>query len=169
MTKLLSPAKAPLLASVILLLLSAAEAFSPALPSRSSPLRRAAAPATIGTYVSGRLNGNPVVVRASEDDEAVGSLPTLPSQARREDGGAPADATPPAAAPAESVSVQAHKTVGDAEGAGEAASYPIDLPSPVLLSTSMVLAIAATGEEGEALFIFYFCSMPKLSSCIIRL
>jgi hypothetical protein len=32
----------------------------------------------------------------------------------------------------------------------EEASYPIDLPSPVLLGTSMILAIAATGRYYEA-------------------
>ena len=78
---------------------------------------------------------NAVQLRASEEGEDEVGLPPLPSQM---DAAALKELTAsPVASPVEPVSAVAEEE--------EETSYPINLPSPVLLATSMVLAIASTG------------------------
>jgi len=114
----------PLVAAIICLVYTA-EAFTPA--SRISLPR-----------VSSAVSRNSFQLRASEDeDEDVVSLPTLPSQQRA----SPVrveDLAPPKAA-----------VVKDTVEEEELRSYPIDLPSPVLLSTAMVLMISSIGSLFE--------------------
>lgn len=106
------------------------EAFAPG--SRTS----LSLPRVCGGGVEDRYNA--VQLRASEEGEDEVGLPPLPSQM---DAAALKELTAsPAASPVEPVSA-----VNIAEEEGET-SYPINLPSPVLLGTSMVLAIASTGE-----------------------
>mmetsp|Transcript_23988 Transcript_23988/g.42964 ORF Transcript_23988/g.42964 Transcript_23988/m.42964 type:complete len:182 (+) Transcript_23988:87-632(+) len=121
----------PLMASIILFY--TAEAFSPA-PKTS--LQRFSS--TVGV-VAGR---NAVQLQASEDGEDFTTdvgLPPLPSQK-----GAPPKEEP---APASVKPVAAASNA--VEEKDQEASYPIDLPSPVLLSTSMFLAISSIGSIFE--------------------
>ena len=84
-------------------------------------------------------------LRSSEDDEV--TLPTLPSQKDA----APVKVQEPVAAAPVAAPVTTSAVVKEEE---EGTSYPIDLPSPVLLGASMVLAISGTGEYT---FTIYYC------------
>lgn len=77
-------------------------------------------------------------LRSSEDDEV--TLPTLPSQ--KDAAPVKVEAAAPVAAPVTTIT---SSVVAKEEEEGT--SYPIDLPSPLLLGASMVLAISGTGEE----------------------
>lgn len=80
-------------------------------------------------------------LRSSEDDEV--TLPTLPSQ--KDAAPVKVEAAVPVAAPvAAPVTTSTSSVVAKEEEEGT--SYPIDLPSPLLLGASMVLAISGTGE-----------------------
>mmetsp|Transcript_11919 Transcript_11919/g.20704 ORF Transcript_11919/g.20704 Transcript_11919/m.20704 type:complete len:187 (+) Transcript_11919:49-609(+) len=90
---------------------------------------------------------NTVTLQATDDDEEPMGLPTLPSQK----GAAPKEevaSTPSAVATQASAPVASTNNVAVEE---EGTSYPIDLPSPVLLAASMVLAISSTGSLFEVL------------------
>lgn len=71
-------------------------------------------------------------MRAKDDDES-----TTPFESS-------STTTPPEP----SVSI-ASPTVVEQEPAGTATQYPVNLPSPLLLATSMIAAIAATGSTFE--------------------
>ena len=122
----------PLVAAFLLFYTS--EAFSPALPrtrcTSVSPMT------VVGAPLAGR---DGTQLRASEEgeDEPAG-LPTLPSQMD-----VPVSRAP-VTAPVEPTPVARKEVVVEEE---EETSYPINLPSPVLLGLSMVLAISSTGES----------------------
>ena len=75
-----------------------------------------------------------------DEEEAVG-LPPLPSQLAQT---AVAEETISSQKKEEAV-VSSSSAVATVEE--ETTSYPIDLPSPILLASSMVLAISSTGKK----------------------
>lgn len=132
MMKLLKTAM-PLMASIILFY--TAEAFSSA--PRTS-LQRVSCSSTAGV-VAGR---NSLQLQASEEGEDFTTdvgLPPLPSQKDAPPKEERTVASPVEPAPASN----------DVEVKEQEASYPIDLPSPALLATSMVLAISSIGSLFE--------------------
>jgi hypothetical protein len=119
----LSNAIAPFMAAILLVVYSA-EAFT-ASPRKSLPV------------VPSTVNGITFRFQASEGGNDSLGLPPLPSQK-----GAALKEEP---APVERIAVTLVPSTDAVEEDG--ASYPIDLPSPLLLATSMVLAISSTGKE----------------------
>lgn len=123
---------AVILTLVASILFYTAEAFSPA-PRASLP--RVSSPA--GSVA----RRNVLQLRASEEGNDVG-LPPLPSQKD-----AQAEEEPAMVLSAvESVPAESEQLTVEEN---EETSFPIDLPSPVLLATSMVLAISSTGEKPQ--------------------
>ncbi|KAL7547654.1 hypothetical protein ACHAWF_010944 [Thalassiosira exigua] len=138
--------KLPMIAvAAALLCHKEAESFS--VVSKISPSLSRVSPSVAG--VSGVHGRNALPqLRASEDDESDDStsdqvgLPPLPSQrdSPPKEERAPAPVNPaPAPAATSDASVQED----------EGTSYPINLPSPVLLASSMVMAISSTGSLFE--------------------
>lgn len=125
----LSLKAAPLLAAIALVI-SGAEAFAPTPRASISSCR--------GPVVATRS----VVLREGEGDEDVG-LPPLPSQKN-----APpkeVEVAPPQPVASTPVVASSSGSVEEEQGT----SYPINLPSPILLASSMVLAISSTGALFE--------------------
>jgi hypothetical protein len=119
----LSNAIVPFMATILLVVYSA-EAFT-------------TSPRTSMTDVPSTVNVITFRLHASEGgDDSVG-LPPLPSQT-----GAVLKEEP---APVERAAITSASSTDAVEDGG--ASYPINLPSPLLLATSMVLAISSTGKE----------------------
>ena len=124
------------------------EAFAPG--SRTS----LSLPRVCGGGVEDRYNA--VQLRASEEGDD-SSLPPLPSQM---DAAALKELTAsPAASPVEPVSAVSNEVAEEEEET----SYPINLPSPVLLGTSMVLAIASTGKQYFVIYLFADVSLEHMS------
>jgi len=83
-----------------------------------------------------------------EEEELVG-LPPLPSDAAaKKVVVAEQQTSPPQQAVVSNNNASSSSAVEE-----EATSYPIDLPSPILLATSMVLAISSIGKKKDALCI----------------
>jgi hypothetical protein len=78
---------------------------------------------------------------ANDDEEGPVGLPPLPSQMAQT---AVADETPQKK---EEEAVVSSSTSATTTVEEETTSYPIDLPSPILLASSMVLAISSTGKK----------------------
>jgi hypothetical protein len=76
------------------------------------------------------------------DEEAPVGLPPLPSQMAQT---AVADETISSQKKEEEAVVSSSSSAATVEE--ETTSYPIDLPSPILLASSMVLAISSTGKK----------------------
>lgn len=138
-------AMVPLSLLASLLLLPAADAFAPCAPATARISLPSAGAAAIGRRRAPVSHPTPpsmntkttTKIRAADDDRDVG-LPPLPSQ------GAPPREVPARRSPAEAAPAP------DAPApAGAARAYPVDLPSPVLLGTSMVLAISSIGSLFE--------------------
>ena len=137
MTKL-SISIAPFMVTIFLVVYSA-EAFT-------------ASPRTSLPVVPSAVNGINFRLQASEGgDDSVG-LPPLPSQK-----GAALKEKP---APLERASGTPVSSADAVQEGG--ASYPINLPSPLLLATSMVLAISSIGKE---IVCFYFLFFLALCLC----
>lgn len=80
---------------------------------------------------------------STDDEEEVVGLPPLPSDAGKAVKVVEQQTAPPPA-PAVTSTVASSSAVEEKEE--ELQSYPIDLPSPILLATSMVLAISSIGK-----------------------
>ena len=85
---------------------------------------------------------------STDDEEEIVGLPPLPSDAGKVVKAVEQKAAQPAAAAV--VSSNSSSAVEEEE----LQAYPIDLPSPILLATSMVLAISSIGKKSE-----WMCSM----------
>ena len=139
---------AAVVAVVLLLSSSHVEAFAPTRPSQAvvSTTQRS----NTSTNIVGRMT--PLILQMSTDDgeEEVVGLPPLPSDA----GKAVVEpqqqqSAPPAAASTVEVATSsntASSSTVEKEEEELQQSYPIDLPSPILLATSMVLAISSIGK-----------------------
>lgn len=127
------------------LLFHASEAFSPATSALSPPRLLSTSSAVVGAPD----HRNPFQLRASsEEDGGDGAgLPPLPSQ--KDSSATKEEPSPIESVAAPPVAAVSSNDVVAAEENDEGASYPINLPSPVLLATSMVLAIASTGSLFE--------------------
>mmetsp|Transcript_1430 Transcript_1430/g.2452 ORF Transcript_1430/g.2452 Transcript_1430/m.2452 type:complete len:196 (+) Transcript_1430:144-731(+) len=141
MMKLLNSVMLPLVASILLFYASTTtttEAFSP-VASRSTTL-----PISSSSPIFAIGRRSLVIARASsqDDEDGVAGLPTLPSQKD-------APSKQPAAASSSPVESSPAVAAAKAESEEELQSYPINLPSPILLSTSMVLAISSIGSLYE--------------------
>ena len=106
-----------MLVSPLLLLVLAAESFSPA---STSPTRKSAF-----QFPQRQCNNNALLF-AAQIEEEVNSDPKVAADSASD----------------VAVAADANKVTPEPEPA----SYPINLPSPLLLSASMVLAITSTGE-----------------------
>ena len=95
-----------------------------------------ASPRTSLPGVPSTVNDITFRLQASEGGDDSGGLPPLPSQK-----GAALKEEP---APPERATVTPVSSTDAVQEGG--ASYPINLPSPLLLATSMVLAISSTGK-----------------------
>ena len=138
----LSSVIAPFMATILLVVYSA-EAFT-------------ASPRTSLPVVPSTVNGINFRLRASEGgDDSVG-LPPLPSQK-----GAALKEEP---APLERAAVTPVSSIDAVQEGG--ASYPINLPSPLLLATSMVLAISSIGKEIAWFYFLIFWSIACASLCV---
>mmetsp|Transcript_26200 Transcript_26200/g.56480 ORF Transcript_26200/g.56480 Transcript_26200/m.56480 type:complete len:197 (-) Transcript_26200:321-911(-) len=143
MMKLLNSVMLPLMASILLFYTTTTttEAFSP-VASRSTTLPiSSSSPIAVGRRAI-------VIAHASSEDEDDGvvGLPTLPSQKNAPPKVEPA-VTAVESSPIATASSAATKVEGESEE--ELQSYPINLPSPILLATSMVLAISSIGSLFE--------------------
>ena len=118
-------------------ILVSVDAFAPTQKRISSPTR-------ISLLSSNNIISirSPIHLQASEgEDEQVG-LPPLPSQKNAEpkvEQPAVVEAAPTPSPVASSTDVASTEEEGT--------SYPINLPSPILLASSMVLAISSIGKE----------------------
>ncbi|KAK1732784.1 hypothetical protein QTG54_016496 [Skeletonema marinoi] len=122
-------------AAVLLLLSSQGEAFTPSRPSLSTNKRCSSPLITIGRMTQLQMS--------TDDEEEIVGLPPLPS-----DAGKVVKAVEQKAAPAQqpAAAVVSSNSAVEEE---ELQAYPIDLPSPILLATSMVLAISSIGSLFE--------------------
>ncbi len=85
-------------------------------------------------------------LQMSTDEEEVVGLPPLPSDAGKTNAAKVVEqqtTAPAPEAPAPASAVVTSNAVVEKE---ELQAYPIDLPSPILLATSMVLAISSIGK-----------------------
>eukprot|EP00984_Skeletonema_dohrnii_P009844 scaffold3790_cov155-Skeletonema_dohrnii-CCMP3373.AAC.2 len=82
---------------------------------------------------------------STDDEEEIVGLPPLPSDAGKAVKTVEQKAAPAAAAVVSSNSASSSSAVEEEE----LQAYPIDLPSPILLATSMVLAISSIGKRSE--------------------
>ena len=142
---------AAVVAVVLLLSSSHVEAFAPTRPSQAvvSTTQRS----NTSTNIVGRMT--PLILQMSTDDgeEEVVGLPPLPSDAgkavvepQQQQQSAP---PPPAAVSTVEVATSTNTASSSSVEKEEEElqqSYPIDLPSPILLATSMVLAISSIGK-----------------------
>lgn len=80
---------------------------------------------------------------STDDEEEIVGLPPLPS-----DAGKVVKAVEQKAAPAQQPAAAVVSSSSAVEEE-ELQAYPIDLPSPILLATSMVLAISSIGKKSE--------------------
>mmetsp|Transcript_1429 Transcript_1429/g.3226 ORF Transcript_1429/g.3226 Transcript_1429/m.3226 type:complete len:172 (-) Transcript_1429:474-989(-) len=110
---------------VALALSSSAAAFSPVIPSR---IVRTSSPCTRDSIQ--------LLLSSPSDDDQQGTSPV-------------ADLPDDIPAPVNAASVTTESKAVAVEENTTSSSYPINLPSPILLSSSMVLAIAATGSFFE--------------------
>eukprot|EP00984_Skeletonema_dohrnii_P030731 scaffold22441_cov75-Skeletonema_dohrnii-CCMP3373.AAC.3 len=85
---------------------------------------------------------------STDDEEEIVGLPPLPSDAGKVVKAVEQQAEPAAAAAAAVVSSNSASSSSAVEEE-ELQAYPIDLPSPILLATSMVLAISSIGKSSE--------------------
>ena len=100
------------------------------------------------------IGHNIIQLHAAEDDSNGSSLPPLPSQK----GAVPKveeDADAAVKRMREDWSQPTSSSTEVAEEEEEGTSYPIDLPSPVLLGLSMVLAISSIGKY-RYMAIYYY-------------
>mmetsp|Transcript_23254 Transcript_23254/g.35033 ORF Transcript_23254/g.35033 Transcript_23254/m.35033 type:complete len:218 (-) Transcript_23254:264-917(-) len=123
-------------AAVLLLLSSQGEAFAPSRPSLSTNKRCSSPLITIGRMTQLQMS--------TDDEEEIVGLPPLPS-----DAGKVVKAVEQKAAPAQQPAAAAVVSSNSAVEEEELQAYPIDLPSPILLATSMVLAISSIGSLFE--------------------
>ena len=137
----------PLLVAAVLLLLvqSSVDAFSSFRPSschRPSVTKKCVS--TSSSSFSPLIIGRIAELRMSnEDDEGPVGLPPLPSQQAQT---AVAEETI-SSQKKEEEAVVSSSSSSAAAVEEETTSYPIDLPSPILLASSMVLAISSTGKK----------------------
>ena len=143
--------KSSFIAAALLLLSQGGEAFS---PTRSSQgvLSTTQQRSNTNINIVGRMT--PQLLRMSTDDnddeEEVVGLPPLPSDAGKSvEPPQQSSAPPPAAVSTTEVATStntASTSTVEKEEEELLQSYPIDLPSPILLATSMVLAISSIGK-----------------------
>ena len=139
--------KSSFIAAALLLLLSqGGEAFSPTRPSQvvlSTTQQR-------NIKNVGRMTTTPLILQMStdNDNEEVVGLPPLPSDAGKAVVEPQQQSAPPPAAVSEVATSSNTASSSSVEKEEEELlqSYPIDLPSPILLATSMVLAISSIGK-----------------------
>jgi len=124
-------------AALLLLLSPQGEAFSVTSSCRSSLLTTA----RCSTPRFGRITQ--LQMSADDEDEEPVGLPPLPSDAAVKKVVAEQQTSSPQKA------VVSNNASSSSAVEDEATSYPIDLPSPILLATSMVLAISSIGSLFE--------------------
>jgi hypothetical protein len=136
--------------AAVLLLLSSShvEAFSPTRPSQAVVSTIQQRSNTNINFV-GRMTPQLLRMSTDNEEEEVVGLPPLPSDAGKavvEPQQQQQSAPPPAASTAVSSTNTASSSSVAKEEEELQQSYPIDLPSPILLATSMVLAISSIGK-----------------------
>ncbi len=139
------------LAAVLLLLVQSSVAAFSSVRSFSShrpSVTKKCVSTTSSSTFSPLIIGRTVELRMSTDnnndeEEAVG-LPPLPSQLAQT---AVVDETNSSQKEEEEAVVSSSSSAATTAVEEETTSYPIDLPSPILLASSMVLAISSTGKK----------------------
>jgi len=129
--------------TVAVLLSSQGEAFSLTSSCRSSLLTTA----RCSTPRFGRITQ--LQMSADDEDEEPVGLPPLPSDAAVKKVVAEQQTSSPQKA------VVSNNASSSSAVEDEATSYPIDLPSPILLATSMVLAISSIGKKRDVSFYIF--------------
>jgi hypothetical protein len=135
----------PLLLAAVLLLLvqSTVEAFSSVRSStchRPSVTKKCESTTTTSSFPPLNIGRTAELRMANDDEEGPVGLPPLPSQMAQT---AVADETISSQKKEEDTVVSSSSSAVEEE----TTSYPIDLPSPILLASSMVLAISSTGKK----------------------
>jgi hypothetical protein len=130
-------------AALLLLLSPQGEAFSLTSSCRSSLLTTA----RCSTPRFGRITQ--LQMSADDEDEEPVGLPPLPSDAAVKKVVAEQQTSSPQKA------VVSNNASSSSAVEDEATSYPIDLPSPILLATSMVLAISSIGKKRDVSFYIF--------------